>query len=115
MFAANRIQLPIAKIGMATDPAAERQFAKGKYYVEIVASTPIQRRSHCGVEALSRDAQRLEGRDTPGGVGLVPKTILPLPVCPESVLGKAAQTGYVQLQAGQAFIAVSLPESASEC
>jgi hypothetical protein len=123
MFAANRDpRLPIARIGMGGQIQPQSaQFAKGKYYVEIVAIDPNPNGDRTAElrAFVTGMQQRLEGRDTaPEELDWFPKDDLASTrLVPESVLGlKQLKRGYVATyKQGQAFIAVEAsPESASE-
>src|ERR1019366_2438976 len=122
MFAANRDpRLPIARIGMGGQIQPQSAlFAKGKYYVEIVAIDPNPNGDHTAeLKAFVTGMQeRLEGRDTaPEALDWFPKdNLASTRLVPESVLGlKQLKRGYVATyKQGQAFIVLEAsPESAA--
>ena len=111
-------RLPIARIGMGGQIQPQSAlFAKGKYYVEMVAidsnpggdHTAELRAFVTGIE------QRLEGRDTPPeALAWFPQeNLASIRLVPESVLGlKQLKRGYVATyKQGQAFI---VPEATPE-
>ena len=123
MFAANRDpRLPIAKVGMGGQIQPQSAlFAKGKYYVEIVAIDANPNADHTAElrTFVTRMQERLEGRDTaPEALDWFPKdNLASTRLVPESVLGlKQLKRGYVATyKQGQAFIVLEAsPESAAE-
>jgi len=122
LFATNSDpRVAIAKIGMGGQVQAQSAtFAKGKYYVEIVANAADPNSDHSAELTLlvNKMAQRMEGRETP------PVELAWFPtedqsstgVVPQSVLGlKELKRGFVaKYKKGQAFIVVEdTPASAA--
>jgi hypothetical protein len=96
-------------------------FAKGKYYIEIVAIDPNPSGDHTAElrAFVTGMQQRLEGRDTaPDALAWFPQPDLAsIRLVPESVLGlKQLKRGYVATyKQGQAFIVLEAsPEAAAE-
>lgn len=123
MFASNAdASLPIAKIGMGGQIQKQSaSFAKGKYYVEIVAvaKDPDSDQSATLKVFADKMLPLLEGRDTPPeALEWFPKEELASTrLVPESVLGlKVLKHGYLaKYKQGQAFIVPEAsPESAAE-
>ncbi|MGA1982226.1 MAG: DUF6599 family protein [Acidobacteriaceae bacterium] len=115
-------RLPIARIGMGGQIQPQSAlFAKGKYYVEIVAIDPNPSGDHTAefrafVTAMK---QHLEGRDTPPeALAWFPqKDLASIRLVPESVFGlKQLKRGYVATyKQGQAFVVLETsPEAAAE-
>jgi hypothetical protein len=123
MFAANRDpSLPVAKIGMGGQIQRQSaQFAKGKYYVEIVDVAANPESDHTAeMKAFATGIEKLmEGRSTtPEALQWFPaENLASTRMVPESVLGlRELKRGYVaSYKQGQAFIVLEAsPESATE-
>jgi hypothetical protein len=123
IFAANLDpSLPVARMGMGGQ--VQRQsasFAKGRYYVEIVATgvSPDSDRSALLRTFAARMLEHIEGRDSPPQAldWFVKENLLSIRLVPESVLGmRQLKRGYVaKYKQGQAFLVVEAsPESAAE-
>lgn len=112
IFSANRDpNLPVAKIGMGGQVLSQSaQFAKGKYYVEIVEVAANTSDDHtAALQALAaKMLERLEGRDSlPEELEWFPtENLVSARLIPESVLGlRLLKRGYVaKYKVGQAFI-----------
>lgn len=122
MFAANLDEnLPISKVGMGGQIQKQSaNFAKGKYYVELVevAANPDRDDSATMWAFAGKMLEHLEGRETPpAALDWFPKEgLTSTKLIPESVLGlRELKRGYVaKYKQGQAFIVQEVsPEAAA--